>query len=231
MLSERQEKILEILIREYIKEAEAISSALLAQKYGTDISSATVRNEMMALEEAGFIYQPHTSAGRIPTDLGYQYFLQKFFKNKNLNAKQKESLDELKNQNWTDLSVRRREEAKRLAELSGEAVMVAFEQFDLFYTGISNLFSKPEFQNNYELVRNLSNLIDHLDEVLSKIFYEMDEEIKIFLGDTNPFHPECAAIISVFYEGDKRCVLGILGPKRMDYEKNIALLSALKHKS
>jgi heat-inducible transcriptional repressor len=231
MLSERQEKLLEILIREYIKEAEAISSALLSQKYGQEISSATVRNELMALEEMGFIYQPHTSAGRIPTDAGYQYFLQKFFKNKNLNAKQKEALDELKNQTWSDLSVRRREEAKTLADLSGETVMVAFEQFDLFYTGISNLFAKPEFQNNYELVKNLSNLIDHLDEVLSKIFYEMDEEIKIFMGQNNPFHPECAAIVSVFYENDKRCVLVILGPKRMDYEKNIALLSALKNKS
>lgn len=231
MLSERQEKILEILIREYIKEAEAIPSALVSQKYGKEISSATVRNELMALENMGFIYQPHTSAGRIPTDVGYQYFLQKFFKNKNLNAKQKESLDKLRQKDWSDLSMRRREEAKTLADLSGETVMVAFEQFDLFYTGISNLFTKPEFQNNYELVRNLSNLIDHLDEVLSKIFYEMDDEIKIFLGENNPFHPECAAIVSGFYENDKRCVFGILGPKRMDYEKNIALLSALKNKS
>jgi len=231
MLSERQEKFLEILIRQYIKDAEAVSSSLIVEKCGQEISSATVRNEMMALEEAGFIYQPHTSAGRIPSDLGYQYFLQKFFKNRNLSVKQKESLEEVQKQTWPDLSARRREEAKRLADLSGETVMVAFDQYDLFYTGISNLFSKPEFQNNYELVKNLSTLIDHLDEVLSKVFYEMDEEIKIFLGQNNPFHPECAAIVSVFYEGEKRCVVALLGPKRMDYEKNIALLSALKNKS
>lgn len=76
MLSERQEKILNLLIKEYIDIAEPISSNLLQKKYRFDISPATIRNELQELTQQGYIIQPHTSAGRIPTNKGYHYFIE-----------------------------------------------------------------------------------------------------------------------------------------------------------
>jgi len=78
-LSVREEVILRALVEEYIRTAEPVASKQLSdqlsQIYGAGYGAATVRNEMAFLEEVGLIYQPHISAGRTPTDLGYRYFV------------------------------------------------------------------------------------------------------------------------------------------------------------
>jgi heat-inducible transcriptional repressor len=75
-LSERKQQILRVLVEEYIHTAIPVASDALVRKYRLNYSSATVRHELAGLEEAGLIYQPHTSAGRVPTDLGYRYFVE-----------------------------------------------------------------------------------------------------------------------------------------------------------
>src|SRR2546430_2740927 len=75
-LAERQRDLLRAVIREYIATAEPVASAALVRRYGLDVSSATVRNALAALEELGLLTHPHTSAGRVPTDLGYRYFIE-----------------------------------------------------------------------------------------------------------------------------------------------------------
>jgi heat-inducible transcriptional repressor len=75
-LTERQKLVLALLVREYIDTAEPISSGRLVDHFQLDFSSATVRNEMAVLEENGLLFQPYTSAGRIPTKSGYRYYVQ-----------------------------------------------------------------------------------------------------------------------------------------------------------
>ncbi len=76
MITGRQTKILNSLIKEYLDVAEPISSHLLQKKSGLDVSPATIRNELQELTELGYVEQPHTSAGRVPTDKGYRYFIE-----------------------------------------------------------------------------------------------------------------------------------------------------------
>ena|SRR3989344_5658784 len=76
MITERQEKILNSLIKEYIDIAEPISSGLLEKRCGLNVSPATIRNELQELTEQGYVTQPHTSAGRVPTNKGYRYFIE-----------------------------------------------------------------------------------------------------------------------------------------------------------
>lgn len=80
-LTERQERLLDNLIREYITHPEPISSKTLGMLADVSLSSATIRNEMAVLEEAGYIRAPHTSAGRVPTEEGYRYFVQRLLNN------------------------------------------------------------------------------------------------------------------------------------------------------
>jgi heat-inducible transcriptional repressor len=75
-LSQRKQQILRALVEEYIHTATPVASEALVRKYGLRFSSATVRHELAGLEESGLIHQPHTSAGRVPTDLGYRYFVE-----------------------------------------------------------------------------------------------------------------------------------------------------------
>jgi heat-inducible transcriptional repressor len=74
-LTERQKTILMLVIRDYIETAQPVGSNALVKRYHLDLSSATVRNELSALDEMGFLRQPHTSAGRIPTEEGYRFFV------------------------------------------------------------------------------------------------------------------------------------------------------------
>ena len=74
-LSARQKRILSLVVHEYIYSADTVASKHLVDKYNLDMSSATVRNEMSALTDEGYLKQPHTSAGRVPTEAGYRYFV------------------------------------------------------------------------------------------------------------------------------------------------------------
>ncbi|MCD6426052.1 MAG: heat-inducible transcription repressor HrcA [Anaerolineales bacterium] len=77
VLSERQKLVLALLVRDYVETIEPISSGRLVKNYQLDFSSATVRNEMAVLEEKGFLSQPYTSAGRVPTRAGYRYYVRR----------------------------------------------------------------------------------------------------------------------------------------------------------
>lgn len=76
-LTERQKQILGLVVRSYIEDGHPVGSTTLVRRYGLDVSSATVRNELAFLTELGYIVQPHTSGGRIPTEIGYRYFVQR----------------------------------------------------------------------------------------------------------------------------------------------------------
>ena len=87
MITERQEKLLNFLIREYIATAEPVSSLALKKVTDLDVCGATIRNDLQILTEEGYITQPHTSAGRIPTRKAYKYFADKMDEKKSDSAK------------------------------------------------------------------------------------------------------------------------------------------------
>jgi heat-inducible transcriptional repressor len=93
-LTERQEFILSVIVREYIRDAQPVGSKLLVEEFDIGVSSATVRNDMVALEQHGLIYAPHTSAGRIPTRQGYSYFAQRLLKTARLSVQERRSIEQ-----------------------------------------------------------------------------------------------------------------------------------------
>lgn len=219
----RKDILLEQIINEYIKTGTPVGSAYLAGKNGLKVSSATIRNEMVLLEKEGYLRQPHTSAGRVPTEKAYKLYL------KNLHAKEpkeseKKAFDEIVGKLKKDHELLLKNIAKTLALFSGETVILGFGGDDVYCTGISNLFGKPEVRKKKEIY-DLSNVVDHLDEVMSKMFDEVSEEPMTYLGRENPFAKDCATV--VVKVGDNE-MLGILGLTRMDYEKNLGLINYLK---
>jgi heat-inducible transcriptional repressor len=93
-LSARKLRILQAIIDDYIRSAEPVGSRTLAKKYELGISSATIRNEMSDLEEMGFLEQPHTSAGRVPSDKAYRFYVDKLMKVRSLDQKEAEYIRE-----------------------------------------------------------------------------------------------------------------------------------------
>ena len=210
--------ILNTIIKEHIKTGAPVGSGVLVDKYRLDISPATVRNEMAELEEEDFIIQPHTSAGRIPTEKAYNLYLSSL-KEKQLAEKEAEVLKRaLKGNDETSF----KQAAKEMAKISGQAIFWAFHKNNLYYTGISNLFSQPEFSEP-NLIYNISAIIDRMDEIIDDIFSEV-KETEVLLGSANPFGDSCSTIFSKYRRSGKTGLFGILGPMRMDYEKNLALV-------
>ena len=185
-MDKRKQNLLKIIVSQYIETAEPVSSKLISEAGDFDLSSATIRNEMADLEDLGYIFHPHTSAGRVPTEKGYLFFIENFLIKKDLPKKQQETLNRsIKSQKSFEPPIVK-ELAKALAELCENAVFVAFSDNDFYYTGLANLFSQPEFVEP-KVIYHLSQVIDHLDLVVNKFFHDLENEIEITLGRQNPF--------------------------------------------
>lgn len=231
-MNERQTKILSAVVELYTKSALPVGSQALLERFRFPVSSATIRNDMVALEEAGYLYQPHVSSGRIPTDMGYRFYIEHGMKEERLSKEEEAHLKKellVLEARHARLS---RTTAKLLSALSGSLAVSGVVGRDEFYDfGMKELIEEPEFQQLDEVCR-LVEALDSIDEKLDALLSKMkDGETKIFIGSENPI-PEisnCSMVVSPYRnaEGD-RGVLAIIGPKRMRYAKNKSLLEYMK---
>ncbi len=102
-LGRRKLQILQAVIQDYISSGEPVGSRTIAKKYGMGISPATIRNEMSDLEEMGYLQQPHTSAGRIPSDKAYRLYVDKLMETRNLTPDEAQRIREICNQKTTEI--------------------------------------------------------------------------------------------------------------------------------
>ncbi len=225
MLKIRQKELLGELVESYIKQAEPIGSKALERRL--KVSSATIRNEMAKLEQSGYLYQPHTSAGRVPTARAYQYYVDNFLEAKEPSKGEKRALQSLQQEAKKDLYQFLKNLAKTMAEFSKQAVVVGFSPNDIYYTGLSNLFSQPEF-SHIDMVQSMSRIIDHLDEAMEKLYKQLQGTVEICIGEQNPFGNECATVITSYNLPRGKNILGFLGPWRMDYASNVGRLNYVR---
>src|SRR6266545_6711705 len=123
-LGDRQRDLLRAVIREYIATAQPVASAALVRQYRLDVSSATVRNELATLEELGLLTHPHTSAGRVPTDLGYRYFIESLMPRPALLPAEQVTVSHQFQQAMSNTADWLRLAASTLARLTAEAAIV-----------------------------------------------------------------------------------------------------------
>ncbi|MFA6391199.1 MAG: hypothetical protein WCW66_00405 [Patescibacteria group bacterium] len=221
-LNDRKKALLAAIIKQHIKTAIPVGSNLLVGKGGFDLSTATIRNEMMDLEKEGYLTHPHTSAGRIPTEKGYRFFIDNYLDERDLSDKHKIQLQQmLKADNEDSFAVK--QVAKEVAVLSNGAVVVGFSPRDIYYTGLTNVFRQPEFAE-LDVIYNLSEVVDHLDEAVAGIFDDISKDVHILLGKENPFGKQCSTILTKYQRGSVEGLIAILGPMRMNYSHNRALI-------
>jgi transcriptional regulator of heat shock response len=230
-MENRKKSILSAVIREYVDNAEPISSSTLVKKYNFNLSPATIRNEMMALEKEGYIFQPHTSAGRMPTDKGYRFYVDALMKKKALSEREQHSLCkeflELKAK-YNQLA---RVTAKLLSAMSHSLAISGFLGKDeACDCGMTELLKEPEFHNTEEVYK-IASITDHLDENINQISKKIKKNsLEIYIGKENPIikTANCSMIISEFKLASGDCgLIAIIGPKRMKYAKNISLVDYL----
>jgi heat-inducible transcriptional repressor len=223
MLTPRQAQILSAIIEQYAEVAVPVGSVMLAKLFG--VSSATIRAEMSRLEDLGFIAQPHTSAGRIPTDKGYRFYVNQISGAENpavqdrgtraIEARVNAGLDK------TDHAIRSAVDS--LVELTHNLGLATIGN-QLYMSGIGNLFSQPEFASG-EHVRQVAMLLDNLEPWLREA--APNEPLNVFIGSENPIGKTsgCTLIISRFRSPySDRSYIGVLGPTRQSYAKVMNLV-------
>lgn len=220
----RGQRILRAIIEEYVRSAEPVGSKYLCENCDFAVSPATIRNKMMILEEEGYLRSPHPSAGRVPTEKAYEFYLRDFVAPKSGGrGRLRQAMADA-----PDDETALRSLAKKLVDLSGETAIVAFDPRRSYYTGVSNLFQKPEFRD-LDILRDLSEIVDRFDEVAGEIFDSISSEPQVMIGKENPFGKDMAAILVKYRLPNKVTgFLGLIGPLRMDYGKNIALIEEAK---
>ena len=222
MVTERQRSILETLVSEHIERAQPISSQLLEQFF--NVSPATIRNELHELTEAGFLYQPHTSAGRVPTDKGYRFFLDALILKKNSAKKKTLQIEKNKEEDEIDFLSSL---LKEVSVISSNLAGLYLQERDLFWKeGWEKVLREPEFNEN-SLRQNFLEFLEDMERGLQD--FSSDETLHIYIGKENPFSnvKDFTAIVSELNLASGKGFIALLGPKRMSYEKNLELINEI----
>ena len=227
-MDSRKQQILNLVVDKYIATAEPVGSRFLLSDSKMDIGEATIRNELRFLEEDGYLSHPHTSAGRIPTAKGYRYYINNLDRSKIKLGKKENNILGMQVTSGVDHQKSRKNLSKSLADISNQAVILAFSPDSVYYTGLSNLFSQPEF-NQLELVADVSAIFDHCDHCLEDLFDNLDDGLQVYIGEEHSFGNMLSVFVSKFSnEQIKNGLIALMGPMRMDYKKNYALMNKVK---
>lgn len=230
-MTERQRELLNIIIKEYIHTAEPVSSKLLCDGY-FDLSSATIRSEMSDLENEGYLAQKHTSGGRVPTDKGYRTHVDDIDRSGlKIKKSHKNKLDLVFSDSYVDAREFNRALSHMLSALSDHLIIAGIEeQSDFCKHGLSSLFDEPEFQE-LERVFQLTNFFDEFEDIFpefNRAFRRTSKKpIRILIGSESPFkHMKNETMMLAEYNLPQGYTgaLTLVGPTRMDYERNLGLL-------
>lgn len=225
-MTDRQQQILSAIIEQYAEVASPVGSSLLAKVFG--VSSATIRAEMAELEREGYITQPHTSAGRMPTDKGYRFYVNNLSetpkpKSEPAGARAERALTaRVSSGGLPERTIRNAVDT--LVELTHNLGMATIGN-QLYMSGLSNLFGQPEFMQAGQ-VQQVAQLLDNLEPWLREA--APNEPLSVYIGRENPIGRTagCSLIISKFQSSySDQSYIGVLGPTRQSYRDVMTLVA------
>jgi len=231
-MQDRQKNILKAIIQEFIETAQPVGSKHLMVSYNFDVSPATIRADMASLEKEGLLVQPHTSAGRIPTDLGYRLFVDELIDYEATRKKAQKQILAIKKQ-FAKKHLKRKmyEAVSVLAEATNSVCFATLPDSATFYLGISNVLKKPEFMSNPLQASQVIEVIEDSNNFLNTIGKSVadTDKVQIFIGKENLLEKiqSCSMILKRYRSEDFQGYIGILGPTRMHYSYNSIMLEEL----
>jgi transcriptional regulator of heat shock response len=226
-MHERQLEILRAIVEEYVATEEPVGSKVIAERHGLGVSPATIRNDMALLEDAGLIAQPHTSAGRIPTNSGYRVFVDKLAQVKPLSTPERRAIESFLSESH-DLDDLLARTAKLLSQITKQVAVIQYPTNDrVVLAGTSNLA-----RSRHEAAAELHPILEALEEqvVLLRLLSDVGDSINVKIGEEQPEKGlKKTSLVSMGYSTATvgNGAIGILGPTRMDYAGSMAAVNAV----
>ena len=224
-MTERQRLILATIIEQHAEIAAPVGSVMLAKLFG--VSSATIRSEMAKLEDMGYIVQPHTSAGRVPTDAGYRFYVNSITESQaaepRLPDRSARAIEARVSTHGNRADRAIRSAVDSLVDLTHNLGIATIGD-ELYLSGIGNLFSQPEFMEGKH-AQQVARLLDNLEPWLREA--APNEPLSVYIGSENPIGKSSGAtlIICRFRSPySDHSYIGVLGPTRQNYAKVMRLV-------
>lgn len=229
-MTPREAVLLLGLVSEHIRTGEPVGSQVLARKLPINKSPATVRADLHELEEQGYIASPHTSSGRVPSDLGYRFYVDHLGSRHVAMARLQKLREEFLRLSQAHYQLARIA-SRLLAQLTATAALSSQAQPpEAFESGLRELVQNAEPDASPAL-REVISLLDKLDEHLAaRALPVSSEQAQVYIGDENPLmrvRYSSMVVRDVLLRSGQSITLIILGPKRMPYHRNISLLNAV----
>lgn len=236
LLTGRQVQLLNRVIEEYIETAEPVSSKTIASSGAFDVRSATIRGEMSDLEDMGFLAQLHTSGGRVPTPRAYRLYVNDLVAREGvpvISHTLRRKIDEALNEaDLKDPESVNKTLARLIGQLSGHLAMAqTSECADAYKVGLTNMLAFPEFREMDRLI-GLTSFFEHFESTFERMHRDMwrqdDPDVKVMIGSESPYKEvkdETVIVSRYRLPRGHQGTLTLVGPMRMDYRKNLALMS------
>lgn len=232
-LTARQTQILKSLVEEYIETAEPVGSETLDKKYNPGVSSATIRNEMAELIKKGFLRQPHTSAGRMPTSKALKFYIDQLMEEKQMSVteevKAKEEVWDARDDIYELLD----EATRALAERTKNLAVACVEEKDrTWHSGYANVFLSPEFAD-LEATASLFSFLEEAQRMHELFFEKMTggAAVEIVFGEELgwPGFRPIGVVGTRFNAAGREGALGIIGPARLPYQTVIPVIKYFRN--
>lgn len=231
-LDQRRYAILKALIESYLKDAHPVGSKKLIDDYDFLVSAATMRNEMAFLEQLGLIEAPHTSAGRIPTDQGMRLFVDQLMdeipRDRLASLQARRDLERIHTHAYEALIKEAVTSLSKVCGLVSFATMPWKGEYTCF--GLSNLLKCGDFHNMATTSTVMETIEDHDGFVSLLNRFTIEGDVQIIIGEENavPAFQSCSLIVGRYYLANGQSgLIGLLGPKRMQYAYNVAAVKAV----
>ncbi len=222
-LTDRQKQLLKAVIESYVKSGEAISSEFIEKSYDLGVSPATIRNEMVKLTDAGYLKQPHTSAGRAPTSMGYRFYIEELMKEKEVPVVDEVMIRQQLMDQKREFHRVVQEATKALAKKCN-TLALSIHNGEIFYTGAAHILDFPEF-DEIDVARFVLSLFDEpalLHQILARA--QGEEKLHIIFGEETGYEylrPTSFAFLNFALPGavlgEEAGIIGVIGPDRLNF--------------
>lgn len=218
-LSERQKQLLKVIIELYVKTGEPVASDLIEKNSNIGVSPATIRNEMVRLTESGFLKQPHTSAGRVPTALGFRLYIAELMKEKEVSVVDEVNLRQQVLDVRTEFTKMLQVATKALARKCGTLALSVHDD-DVFYAGAASILDLPEFYD-IDVTRFVLALFDEYS-ILHQILNQAKgaDPLHIIFGEETGYEyllPTSFAFLNFETRFGNQGIIGVIGPNRLNF--------------
>lgn len=219
-LSDRQKLLLKAIIELYAKDGAPVGSEAVEKNYDLGVSPATIRNEMVRLTDLGYIKQPHTSAGRTPTSMGFRLYINELMSEKEVPVVDEVKIRQQMMEHRAAYERMMKEAVKALASKCGTLALVVEDNGDVYYAGAANILDIPEFYD-IDVARFVLSLFDEfpmLQQIIGKA--RGQEPLHIIFGEETEFEylrPTSFAFLRFGEGGPRAGVLGLIGPARLNF--------------